>query len=63
MSAPVATPRGVWLGASHALGRPVPVDEPYPHICGIDIVGRMTGARYRLWRRDCGACVEAGRPP
>lgn len=47
----------VWLGASHALGRPVPVAEPYPHICGQTAVGTTTGARYRLTRRDCAACA------
>jgi hypothetical protein len=48
----------VWLGASYALGRPVPVTEPYPHICGTNVVGRETGRRYRLWRRDCAACIQ-----
>jgi hypothetical protein len=47
---------GIWVGASHALGRPVPVGEPYPHICGLRVVGTMTGREYTLWRRDCAAC-------
>lgn len=49
---------GVWLGASYALGRDAPVTEPYPHICGQNITGRMTGRQVRLWRRDCAACVQ-----
>lgn len=50
--------RGIWLGASFALGRPAPVTEPYPHICGCTIVGRMTGRTVRLWRKECAACVQ-----
>lgn len=49
---------GVWLGASYALGRPVPVTEPYPHICSITVVGRASGQRLKLWRRDCAACIQ-----
>lgn len=52
-----ATGPGVWIGASYALGRPAPVAEPYPHICGIEVTGRMTGGRVRLWHRDCAACA------
>jgi hypothetical protein len=51
-----ATQPGLWIGASVALGRDVPVDKPYPHICGVETTGRMTGRRYRLQRRDCAAC-------
>ncbi len=59
MSGPV----GIWLGASHALGRDVAVSgEEYPHICGIQVTGVMTGARYRLGRRDCAACAEEHAP-
>jgi len=47
---------GVWLGASHALGHPTPTAEPYPHICGLRVVGTMSGREYTLWRRDCAAC-------
>lgn len=51
-------PCGVWLGASAALGRPVPASEPYPHVCG----GRV--GRLRLSRRDCAAClIERQTPP
>lgn len=49
-------PTGVWLGASYVLGRPVPVGEPYPHICQIDVIGRITHTQFRTWRRDCAAC-------
>jgi len=47
-------PRGVWLGASVRLGRPVSTIDPYPHVCGTD-------ANPQAWRRDCPACAE-GRP-
>lgn len=50
---------GVWIGASYALGRPVPVDGPYPHICTRTVTGRMTGQRLRIWRRDCPACATS----
>lgn len=42
------TPKDVWLGASVRLQRPVPISEPYPHVCA-------AGAQ----RRDCAACAEA----
>lgn len=44
---------GVWLGASHILRRPAPVDEPYPHICRFPLPSRI-----RLGPRDCAACAE-----
>lgn len=44
-------PVGVWLAASALLGRPCPVDGPYPHICAI----RLPGSRERLQRRECAA--------
>jgi hypothetical protein len=53
---------GVWVGASHVLGRPVPVDEPFPHVCGVDVTGTMTRRQFRLWARDCGACAEKRAP-
>lgn len=46
-----------WLGASYVLGRPAPVAEAYPHICGQAVTGRMTGVKYKLLRRDCAACA------
>lgn len=49
---------GLWLGASYALGRDVLTSEPYPHLCGVEVTGRVTGRRYRLWKRDCAACTE-----
>ena len=49
---------GVWIGASYALGRSVRVGEPYPHICGINVAGRMSRRRVVLWKRDCAACVQ-----
>lgn len=59
-------PTDVWLGASYALGRPAPVTEPYPHICHLTVVGRMTGRQVELWSRDCAACLQqqhTERPP
>lgn len=51
-----AAPGGVWLGASYVLGRPVPVTEPYPHICGFQVLGRETRTYFEVWRRACAAC-------
>lgn len=51
---------GTWLLASAALGRPVPVDEPYPHIHDRTIPADQTvsgKAPVVLWRRDCAACA------
>lgn len=48
---------GVWLGASYVLGRPVPVTEPFPHLCSLAFVGRKTGKRIWIGRRDCAACL------
>jgi hypothetical protein len=53
---------GSWLGASYVLGRDVTDTEPYPHICGVDVVGRVTRARFRVWRRDCAACQVDAQP-
>ncbi|MCX4468952.1 hypothetical protein OOK41_01260 [Micromonospora sp. NBC_01655] len=50
---------GRWLAASIALGRPVPVDERYPHICGVTLTGLMTAATVRLRPRQCAACAVA----
>lgn len=52
---------GVWIAATRALGRPVLVDEPYPHICEIEVVGQV-GRRFKTWRRDCAACAEINAP-
>lgn len=50
---------GIWLGATYALGRDVPTSQPYPHICGITITGRMTPRlRIYLSRKACAACAE-----
>ncbi|WP_420123880.1 hypothetical protein [Nakamurella sp.] len=48
---------GRWIGASILLGRPVPVDGPYPHVCGSVLVGLMTGRPVRIGHRDCAACA------
>ncbi|RKN38472.1 hypothetical protein [Micromonospora endolithica] len=52
---------GQWIGASVLLGRPVPVDAPYPHVCRMETTGRMTG-HVRMERRDCAACAAAKAP-
>jgi hypothetical protein len=49
---------GLWIGASYVLGRPVRFGEPYPHICGVNVAGRMSSRRVLLWKRDCAACVQ-----
>jgi hypothetical protein len=57
---------GVWIGASYALGRDVPVDEPYTHICRRRVRGRMTPhLDVVLDHRACAACAEerAANPP
>jgi hypothetical protein len=51
------TTSGRWIGASYVLGRDVLTGEPYPHVCQLDVTGTMTGARSRLQRRDCAACL------
>jgi len=54
----VAAQPGIWIGASYVLGRDVPVDGPYPHICAKRVPGRMTpGAVVITGPRDCAACV------
>lgn len=48
----------VWIGASYALGREVTTDEPYPHICGNRVAGRMTpGLTVRIGPPECAACA------
>lgn len=54
----------VWLGASRALGRPCPVDEPYPHICGTRIGtehDRVTPIV--MFSNGCAACAAGGYRP
>lgn len=55
----------VWLLASRVLGRPVPVVEGYPHICGERIgvdVDQVTPTF--AYKRDCVACfVDGWLPP
>lgn len=53
---PLPTPTGLWLLATTALHRPVPVAGPYPHVCGAAAVSPR-GVAVRLSRRDCGACL------
>lgn len=53
---------GLWLGASAVLGRPAPVDEPYPHICGTTLASPGTRATVRLRARDCAACAALRDP-
>ncbi len=47
---------GLWLVATAVLGRPVPVDERYPHVCGVTVEATRSGHPYRYLRRDCAAC-------
>jgi hypothetical protein len=53
----MAARTGLWLGASYVLGRDVPIDGPYPHICGTTLISRHTRERIRLRRIDCAACT------
>ncbi len=53
-------PRGIWLGASTVLGKPVPVGEPYPHIHYRDVAGH-TGRQVTLMPQDCAACPAVQR--
>lgn len=52
------TVTGVWIAASKVLGRAVPADEPYPHICGRRVTGdqTMSGKPTRVGSKDCAAC-------
>lgn len=47
----------VWLLASRLLGRPVPVDEQYPHVCGQRVgVERDRVTPILMNRAGCAAC-------
>lgn len=50
---------GHWIGASKTLGRFVPVDGPYPHLCGKTAAAEdtATGRPIRLDKRNCAACA------
>lgn len=55
-------PPGLWLFASHVLGRPVRADEePCPHVCGVALPAPPAVRAPRLGPRDCAACGERGR--
>lgn len=55
---------GHWIAASKALGRFVPVDGPYPHICAATVAGEDTVSGQPLqlarWEREryCAACAH-----
>lgn len=54
-------PGPVWLLASRLLGRPVPVDEPYPHVCGEQVgteFDRVTPIL--MMPNGCAGCAERG---
>ena len=54
----------VWLVASRLLGRPVPVDEPYPHIEGLQVgVDRDRVTPIIMFRNGCAACATDGYRP
>lgn len=48
----------VWVGASYVLRRPVPVDEPYPHLCGLSFNSPRNGQRIWIGRMHCAACLQ-----
>lgn len=60
----MTTGPAVWLLASRLLGRPVPVDELYPHVegtqCGVDRDGVTPIIMYR---NGCAACAADGYRP
>src|SRR3712207_2597501 len=55
---------GHWIRASKALGRRVPVDGPYPHICRATVAAEDTVSALPLqvarWeaKRYCTACAQ-----
>ncbi|SBT64245.1 hypothetical protein GA0070622_1215 [Micromonospora sediminicola] len=49
---------GLWLVAGVVLGRPVPVTDRYPHLCGTTATATITGQPYRYRARDCAACPQ-----
>jgi hypothetical protein len=59
-----SSPGGHWIAASKALGRFVPVDGPYPHICAATVAGEDTVSGQPLqlarWEREryCAACAH-----
>lgn len=55
---PVPPRRGIWVAASLALDRDVPLSAPYPHTCYFRVEGEMTGRIVEIERRDCGACGD-----
>lgn len=56
---PAQPPARLWLLATRALGRDVPVDGPYPHVCWIPLPGVQTSKAGRLSPRDCATCAES----
>lgn len=52
---PLPTP-GIWIGASRVHGRPVRVDEDYPHIC--HHITSWQGRRFPIGAKSCAACGE-----
>jgi hypothetical protein len=46
-----AVEAGHWVAATLLLGKPAPISQPYPHVCGSLLPSGGT-----VWRRDCGAC-------
>lgn len=54
----------VWLLASRLLGRPVPVDEPYPHVEGCQVgTERDSVTPIIMFRNGCAACAADGYRP
>ncbi|MFI6161712.1 hypothetical protein ACIA59_17415 [Micromonospora haikouensis] len=53
---------GLWLVATAALGRPVPVAGRYPHVCGVTLHATRSGNPYRYGGRDCAACAAGIGP-
>ncbi len=63
MPDPTTVP-GHWIGASRALGRPVPTTDLYPHVCRCTVTAddTVSGRPARLTARDCAACAQQRAP-
>lgn len=62
--APVSAGPAVWLLASRLLGRPVLVDEPYPHVEGAHCGTEHDGVTpIIMYRNGCARCAEEGYRP
>lgn len=59
-----SAPKGVWLVATAARDADAPIDQPYPHIHGLEVPGAapVNGRVPRYSRKECAACAGADAP-